>query len=63
MVADVVEAKMGHHMAAYVHPLWRTHMHQCASVSWVCARTYASVCAHVCTCAISEIKHPFQDFC
>ena len=33
-------------------------MHVCAPV---CAHTH--MCAYVCVRVISEIKHPFQDFC
>ena len=53
---------MRHHEAMYVHNMWHTRTYVWVSV---CARVCAcdQVCANVCACVISEIKHPFQDFC
>ena len=53
MAADVAGAKTRRHVVANVHPTWRMRMHVFA---------YVHVCAYVCACVISEIKHPFQDF-
>ena len=46
MAVDMVGAEMHCHMAVYVH----AHVEH----TYACVR----MCAHVCACAISEIKHP-----
>ena len=53
MVVDVAGVKTHSHVVIYVHAMWRTRMYVCV---------YAHMCAHVCVCAFSEIKHLFKDF-
>ena len=51
-------------MCANIHTCVRVCAHMCACVR-ICALVCACVhmCTHVFACVISDIKHPFQDFC